>query len=247
VEIVEGRRYGRTVRLDGRTGVVFVEDSPAEAHLKVDVSPSLLPMLMPLLARLRQLFDLDAQPAIVDAHLERGGLVLQRRGVRLPGALDGFEVGLRILLGTSELAGRVAAELGEPVDTGLPTLNRLAPDAGRLAEAGASRLVDLGVARRRAETLLSLARAVAGGTVRPGPGPDVAQAHRPLVEITGIDERLATMIVMRALYWPDAFPLSDRALQAAAGIATPRALRTRAEKWRPWRAYAALHLWLRLT
>ena len=61
---------GRTVRLDGRTGVVFVEDSPAAAHLKVDISPSLLPVLMPLLARLRQFFDLDAQPAVVDAHLD---------------------------------------------------------------------------------------------------------------------------------------------------------------------------------
>jgi AraC family transcriptional regulator of adaptative response / DNA-3-methyladenine glycosylase II len=245
VEIVEGRRYGRTVRLDGRTGVVFVEDSPAEAHLKVDVSPSLLPVLMPLLARLRQLFDLDAQPAVVDAHLERGGLALQRRGVRLPGALDGFEVGLRILLGAREPAGRIAAALGEPVETGHPALNRLAPDAGRLAEAGASRLVELGVPRRRAETLLAFARAAAEGTLRLDPGNDVAKTHRALMEIAGIDERLATMIVMRALYWPDAFPLSDRALQDAVGVSTPRALRARAEKWRPWRAYAALHLWLR--
>jgi AraC family transcriptional regulator of adaptative response / DNA-3-methyladenine glycosylase II len=153
VEIVEGRRYGRTVRLDGRSGVVFAEDAPAEAHVKVDISPSLLPVLMPLLARLRQLFDLDAQPTVVDAHLERAGLaalVRRHRGVRLPGAL----------------------------------------------------------------------------------------------EETGVDERLATIIVMRALYWPDAFPASDRALQEAAGVASPRALRARAEKWRPWRAYAALHLWL---
>jgi AraC family transcriptional regulator of adaptative response / DNA-3-methyladenine glycosylase II len=244
VEIVEGRRYGRTVRLDRRTGIIFVEDSPAEAHLKVDISPSLLPVLMPLLARLRQLFDLDAQPAVVDAHLERGGLAIQRRGVRLPGALDGFEVGFRMLLGARELAGRVAAALGEPVDTGHPSLNRLAPDAGRLAEAGAPRLVELGVARRRAELLLAFARAAAEGTLRLDPGRDVAETHHILMEI-GIDERLATAIVTRALYWPDAFPLSDCALQEAAGVSTPRALRARAEKWRPWRAYAALHLRLR--
>jgi AraC family transcriptional regulator of adaptative response / DNA-3-methyladenine glycosylase II len=60
----------------------------------------------------------------------------------------------------------------------------------------------------------------------------------------GVDEGRATTIVMRALYWPDAFPASDRALQQAAGVATSRALRVRAERWRPWRAYAALHLWL---
>jgi AraC family transcriptional regulator of adaptative response / DNA-3-methyladenine glycosylase II len=105
--------------------------------------------------------------------------------------------------------------------------------------------VALGVARRRAEVLLAFARAVAEGTLRLDPGHDVAATHRALMEIAGIGERLATTIVMRALYWPDAFPLSDRALQDAAGVSTPRALRARAEKWRPWRAYAALHLWLR--
>ncbi len=254
VEIVEGRRYGRTVRLDGRSGVVFAEDSPAEAQVKVDISPSLLPALMPLLARLRQLFDLDAQPTVVDAHLERGGLaalVGQRRGVRLPGALDGFEVGFRTLLrdgassgaATRELAGRVAAALGEPLDTGIPALHRLAPGTERVAGAGAAGLVAIGVPRRRADVILAFARAVAEGALRLDPGRDVAETHSALMEI-GIDERLATTIVMRALYWPDAFPTSDRALQEAAGAASPRALRARAEKWRPWRAYAALHLWL---
>jgi AraC family transcriptional regulator, regulatory protein of adaptative response / DNA-3-methyladenine glycosylase II len=255
VEVVEGRRYGRTVRLDGRSGVVFAEDSPAESQVNVDISPSLLPVLMPLLARLRQLFDLDAQPTVVDAHLERGGLgalVRQRPGVRLPGALDGFEVGLRTLLGdgetsaamTRELARRVAEALGEPLETGIPALQRLAPGAERVAAAGAPGLVEIGVPRRRADVILAFAQAIAGGALRLDPGNDVAETHRALMEIAGFDERLATTIVMRALYWPDAFPASDRALQAAAGAASPRALRARAEKWRPWRAYAALHLWL---
>ena len=254
VEVVEGRRYGRTVRLDGRSGVVFAEDSPAEAQVKVDIAPSLLPVLMPLLARLRQLFDLDAQPTMVDAHLERGGLaalVRRRRGVRLPGALDGFEIGLRALLrgaassgsAARELAGRVAAALGEPLDTGVPALHRLTPGAERVAGAGAAGLAALGVPRRRADLVLAFARAVAEGALRLEPGNDVAETHGALVEL-GIDERLATTIVMRALYWPDAFPCSDRALQDAAGATSPRSLRARAKKWRPWRAYAALHLWL---
>lgn len=254
VEIVEGRRYGRTVRLDGRSGVVFAEDAPAEAQVKVDISPSLLPVLMPLLARLRQLFDLDAQPTVVDAHLERGGLaalVRRRRGVRLPGALDGFEIGLRALLrgaassgaAARELAGRVAAALGEPLDAGVPALHRLAPGAERVAGAGVPGLVVLGVPRRRADLILAFARAVTEGALRLEPGNDVAETHCALMEL-GIDERLATTIVMRALYWPDAFPSSDRALQEAAGASSPRSLRARAEKWRPWRAYAALHLWL---
>jgi len=226
VEIVEGRRYGRTVLLDGRTGVVFAEDSPAETHLKIDFSPSLLPVLMPLLARLRQLFDLDAQPAVVDTHLERGGLaalVRKRPGVRLPGAFDGFEVGLRTL---------AADASGEPFETGFPGLDRLAPTAEQRIGAGG--------------LLGAFARAVAEGELRLEQGNDPAETHRALMEI-GVDEGPATTIVMRALYWPDAFPASDRALQEAAGVSTARALQARAERWRPWRAYAALHLWLTQT
>jgi AraC family transcriptional regulator of adaptative response / DNA-3-methyladenine glycosylase II len=73
----------------------------------------------------------------------------------------------------------------------------------------------------------------------------VTATRRALMEIAGVGERLATTVVMRALYWPDAFPASDRALQRAAGVASAGALVARAERWRPWRAYAALHLWLR--
>lgn len=248
VEIVEGSRYGRTVRLGGRSGVVFAEDSPAEAQVNVDISPSLLPVLMPLLAQLRQLFDLDAQPTVVDAHLERGGLgalVRRRPGMRIPGAFDGFEVGLRALLRGDDLARRAVEALGEPLDTGIAGLHLLPPTAERVVEAGAAGLAEIGVPRRRAEVLLAFAQAVAEGSLRLDPASDAAETHLALMEIAGIDERLATTIVMRALDWPDAFPVSDRALQEAAGAATPRALRSRAEKWRPWRAYAALHLWLK--
>jgi AraC family transcriptional regulator of adaptative response / DNA-3-methyladenine glycosylase II len=85
---------------------------------------------------------------------------------------------------------------------------------------------------------------VADGRLRLEPGSDVSATRRALMGIDGIGDRLATSIVMRALCWPDAFPASDRALQRAAGVSNPDRLRARAEKWRPWRAYAALHLWL---
>ena len=76
------------------------------------------------------------------------------------------------------------------------------------------------------------------------PRRDPGATHRALLEMEGVGERLATMIVMRALYWPDAFPASDPALQRAAGASSRTALRAMAERWRPWRAYAAQHLWL---
>ncbi len=148
--------------------------------------------------------------------LERGGLgahVACRPGLRIPGALDGFEAAFRVLLG-----GR-AGLLAEPFDTGA-----------------------LGVPHRSAEVLVSLARALAGARLWLEPGSDVAAAHRALLRIDGVGERLATRIVMHALHWPDAFDPSDRAIQRAAGAASPAELRQRAERWRPWRAYAALHL-----
>ena len=247
VEVVHGGRYGRTVHLDGRSGVVFAEDAAARSHLNVEVSPSLLPVLMPLLARLRHLFDLDAEPMVIDAHLEQGGLgmlVAQRRGVRSPGALDGFEVTLRALLTGNALARRVVSALGDRLDTGIPALTRLAPTAERVADAGASRLTALGVPRRRADVIASVAGAIADGTLRLEPNSDVIATRRALMEIAGVGDRLATTIVTRALHWPDAFPTADRRLQHAAGASSPSSLRARAEQWRPWRAYAALHLWL---
>jgi AraC family transcriptional regulator of adaptative response / DNA-3-methyladenine glycosylase II len=134
--------------------------------------------------------------------------------------------------------------LGEPIDTGIAALDRLAPSAERVADAGAARLVALGVTHRRADAIATVAQLVADGTLRLEPGCDVAATQRALAQIAGVGDALATMIVMRALYWPDAFPVSDRALQRAAGVSSARALLARAEPWRPWRAYAALHLWL---
>ncbi len=262
VEMVEGGCYGRTVRLNGVRGLVFAEDAalpardpdrPEKAHLRVHVSPALLPVLMPLLARLRHLFDLDAEPTVIDASLERNGLgslVRRRPGVRIPGAVDGFEVVLRALLrgrsggGSRELVRRVVASLGEPFATGIPALSRLAPGAERVAEAGVSRLTALGVPGRRADAIVSVARSITDGTLRLDPGSDVTVAHRALLEISGIGERLATTIVMHAMHWPDAFPASDGLLRRATAASSPGALRARAEQWRPWRAYAALHLWL---
>src|SRR6266568_4438050 len=191
VEVVRDGRYARTVRLAGERGVVFVAAGPAGAnHLAVDVSPALLPALMTLLARLRHLFDLDAEPTVVDAHLAQGGLaalVERRPGVRLPGALDGFEAALRALLhGSRARARRVVDALGEPHDTGTPGLTRLSPGAERVAEAGAERLAALGVPRRRATGLVAVARAVAEGSVRLEPGGDVEAARRALRQMAGV-------------------------------------------------------------
>jgi AraC family transcriptional regulator, regulatory protein of adaptative response / DNA-3-methyladenine glycosylase II len=246
---VDGNRYARTVRLEGRSGAIVASNVAAKSHLEVAVSLSLLPSLMPLLARLRRLFDLDAEPAMVDAHLAQHGLgasVRRHPGVRIPGAIDGFEIAFGSLLHEQDesLLERVVAGLGEPMETGLPELFRVAPTALRVAQVGVAALVELGASRARAEAVVTVARAIAEGGLRLQPGSDVVATHRALLDMEGVGERLATIVVMRALYWPDAFPTADPALQRAAGVAGRRELREYAERWRPWRAYAAQHLWL---
>jgi AraC family transcriptional regulator of adaptative response / DNA-3-methyladenine glycosylase II len=251
VERIAGNQYGRTVEVEGRAGIVLATDEAAagRCHLEVQVSPALLPALMPLLARLRHLFDLDAEPTVVDAHLGRAGLgrfVRRRPGLRIPGALGGFDALFRAVLGPEEGA-LVARALGTPIEVGIPGLDRLTPGAGKVAEAGMGGLIDLGVARRRAVVLAAAAAEIVAGRLRLEPGSDVADAHRALRRIDGVGERLATTILMHALGWPDAFPAADHLLQRAARAGGAEELRARAESWRPWRAYAAAHLRLELT
>jgi AraC family transcriptional regulator, regulatory protein of adaptative response / DNA-3-methyladenine glycosylase II len=247
IEVVDRSRYCRTVELNGCRGLVFVED--ASAHVTADVSASLLPVLMPLLARVRHLLDLNAEPAVIDGHLANGGLaslVARRPGLRMPGAFDGFEVAIRELLRRpgrgNDLAERLIEALGEPIDTGIPALTRLTPTADRVANAGAAFLTALGIPERRSDAIVSMAAAVADGRLRLEPGADVQTTLRALKQISGIGERSATAIVVRALHWPDAFDANDLSLQRAAGITGSRALLRMAEPWRPWRAYAAAHL-----
>ena len=264
VEVVDCACYRRTVRIDGFCGVVFVSDAAANvhalqrtarSHLNVDVTPSLLPVLMPLLARLRALFDLDAEPTAIDAQLAKGGLtsfVCERPGLRVPGTLDGFDVVLRSVIGTAvrshaqanHVVRRVVETLADPMDGGFTGLTRFAPTAGHVADAGAARLSALGVPKRRAETLAAVARAIADCDLRLEPGGDVEETRRALMHIAAVSECVATTIVMRSMRWPDALPVTDRALQRSVGAANPAALRAVAESWRPWRAYAAQHLWL---
>jgi AraC family transcriptional regulator of adaptative response / DNA-3-methyladenine glycosylase II len=220
----------------------------ARHHVEVDLTPSLLPVLMPVLSRVRHLFDLDAEPTRIDAHLAASGLahlVDMHPGVRVPGSLDGFDVALRVLLRRASgsqtayesLASRVVAALGEPVDVGLPFLHHLPPAPRRVAERGADSLVSLGVRERHASLLVGLARAIVGGRLRLEPGSDPSQLTRELVTI-GIDDASVAQILARAAAWPDAFWAHDPTTSGAERIA----LTQRAERWRPWRAYAAMHV-----
>ena len=254
VEMVRDGRYYRSLAEGEHRGWVAVGRSERGHALEVGMSLALLPALMPVLARLRDFFDLDAEPATIDGQLGADPvlepLVQRHPGLRVPAAVDGFELALRGVIGqqvsvrgATTLVGRVAERFGEPADPGLPGIHRYTPAANRIADVPPERLAAVGLPRARAECIVRLARAVADGEILLEPGADVDVTVAALQELPGIGPWTAQYIAMRGLHWPDAFPGSDLGIRKALGNITPSELRRAAERWRPWRAYAAIHLW----
>jgi AraC family transcriptional regulator of adaptative response / DNA-3-methyladenine glycosylase II len=223
-----------------RRGALTVRDNPETASLVVDGRASKRDV-----AALRALFDLDAEPAAIAAHLAHDDmlapLVRARPGVRIPGAWDGFELALRAVLGQQvsvAAASTLATRLVARYDGRFPRPDELARvRPGPLARA-------IGVPGSRAATLIALARAVARGDLALEHGAPPEATIAALVELPGIGPWTAHYLALRALGWRDAFPSGDLVLLRRMGATTPKRAEARAEPWRPYRAYAALHLWL---
>lgn len=218
------------------------------------IAPALAGAIPWLRSRIRRLFDLDAQPVAIADHLRTNPLLAQRveqaPGLRIPGAVDGFELALRAVLGqqitvkaATTLNRRFADYFGEPVATPFAGLNRLAPTATRLANANLQQIIDRGLPGKRAQTIHTLAGAVAGGSIRLDGTVATETTRAALQALPGIGPWTANYICMRALGDPDAFPDRDLGLLRALAIDKPRELQTLAEAWRPWRAYAAMYIW----
>src|SRR5438445_281284 len=205
--------------------------------------------------RARRRFDLDADPVLIANHLARSPklrpLVARRPGLRVPGAWDAFELAVRAVLGqqvtvrgATTLAGRLVRAFGTPLDQAGDGLTHLFPRPEALADTD---LASIGLPRSRAATIRGLARAVARGEIALDAARGLEDAVARLAAVPGIGAWTAHYIAMRALGEPDAFPAADlglrRALGNGAGPLAPARVAERAEAWRPWRAYAAMHLW----
>ncbi len=269
VEVVDGMdrvgsgdgplpRYLRTLRVEGHRGWVAVERSEGDSpSLNVELSFSLLPVLMATLTRLRHLFDLDAEPEVIGEHLVPdpilGPRVRRCPGLRVPGAGDGFEIGWRAILGQQvsvaaarTLASRFADAFGEEggeEDRLPPGLRRFPVAPEVVIEAGPDAVGALGIPRTRARCVVELALAVADRAVSLEPGGDVEETLTRLERIRGIGPWTARYIALRALHWPDAFPDGDLGVRKALGGVSAAEVRRLSGPWRPWRAYATLYLW----
>ena len=252
VEAVDGRRYRRTIRLERagkvHTGWIEVALSPRKSALRVTASASLSGAVPALLAHVKPLFDLACRPDEIAAVL--GPLAEPHPGLRLPGAIDGFEIAVRAILGqqvtvaaATTIAGRFAAAFGEPIATPYRSLDRLFPPAAHVARLEPPDIAALGIIATRARAIVALAKEVAAGNLKLERTAPVEPTLAALERIPGIGPWTAHYIAMRALAWPDAFPHPDVAVLKAMGESSGKHALARAEAWRPWRAYAVLHLW----
>jgi AraC family transcriptional regulator of adaptative response / DNA-3-methyladenine glycosylase II len=254
VECVSDSAYHRTVEIGKHRGWLSVSLVPDRNLLAVDLATALVPLLPLILARLRKLFDLDARPNIIAEHLARDPRLARsiktHPGLRVPGAFDSFELAMRTILGqqvsvrgASTLAGRLVERLGNPIATPLVCLNRTAPTAESLYAAGSKALARIGLPIARAQTLWNFSRAIADHQIDLDRGFTPHATVAQLMELKGIGPWTAEYIALRALRSPDAFPAGDLGLLKASGLRSTQLLEQAAQAWRPWRAYAALHLW----
>jgi len=257
VEAVTPERYARTLAVDGARGLVVVRPGAGD-WLEAEIRFPHLQALPAVIARIRRVFDLAADPALIGAHLSQdpalAPLVAARPGLRAPGAWDGFELAVRAVLGQQitvtaarTLAGRLTQAYGERIDDPAAAelgLTHLFPTPERLV---GQDIAALGMPSARGRSLEALARKVAEQPAIFAPRADLDSAIAALSALPGVGEWTAQYIALRELREPDAFPHADiglmRALADAGVRPTALALLARAEAWRPWRAYAAQHLW----
>jgi AraC family transcriptional regulator of adaptative response / DNA-3-methyladenine glycosylase II len=248
--------YARTVRLGASKGWIKVTQANKKNALVLEFTHSLTPVLPALLTRVRNLFDLNSRPDVIATHLSRdkrlAPLVKRTPGMRVPGAFNGFELGLRAIIGqqitvkaATTVAGRFAEAFGEHYVTPYPQLSRLTPVAARVARASIDDIARLGIVSARSKSIVALARAQGSGALSLDSGvhhnPD--ETIRRLADLPGIGLWTAHYIAMRALRWPDAFPKEDIAVRNNLGSVSAQQAQEMSQAWRPWRSYAVLHIW----
>ena len=256
VESIEEGQYRRTVSLNGRQGTISVTNNGKSQALEAEIRFPDVRSLPEIVRRLRSVFDLGCHPLTIEEHLSKdptlSPLIAARPGLRVPGAWDEFEMALRAILGqqisvtgATKLASKLVDSYGDTLKQGADKALRLVfPAPERLA---ASDLKSLGMPESRRRTIREISKVMVGNPGFFSGRRDLDDAIEKLCAVPGIGKWTANYIAMRALREPDAFPVKDAGLIRALGqrgidLNTDALLR-HAEQWRPWRAYATMHLW----
>jgi AraC family transcriptional regulator, regulatory protein of adaptative response / DNA-3-methyladenine glycosylase II len=245
--------YARTLRLPHGPGVARV--SLVGEDLFGTFWLTSMADLGAAIARMRLLFDLDADPVAIgevfaaDPHL--GSVWNTCPGRRAPGAVDGGELAVKAVLGQQvsvaaarTLARRLTEKYGDDVNLPGAPLTRLFPSSASLASAS---IESIGIPGARATALIGLCAALSDGTVDLQIGSDRALARQQLLALKGIGPWTASYISMRALVDPDALLDDDLGVihgARAVGLPTDRkSLAVHGMRWAPWRSYATQLLW----
>ena len=257
-EVVNGC-YRRTIVLPHSRGIIEIRPMEHKHAVLLRLHLSDLKDLNLLVQRCRHLFDLDAMPGAIAEVLSEdpllAPLVSARPGLRIPGAVDGFELAVRAILGQQisvagarTLAGRLVTTLGEPLKEPHGTLTHFFPSPQVLARADLS---GKGLTNGRIRALQALSHAVAEHGLQLDRTINREKTIEQLLQLPGVGPWTASYIAMRALGDPDAFPATDLALRRALerlGLTTTlKGIEQRSQQWRPWRAYATHYLWSSLT
>ena len=259
VEVIGLRSYRRTIEVNGESGEIEIRRDDAEPRLRVQVKLASHEHLLQVIERVRRMFDVGADPLQIANHLSRfpqlKSLLESRPGLRVPGVWDGFEFAVRTILDyqlANQNPTKVITELvrvfGTPMKSSVIGLNHLFPLPDHLAAADLS---VVGIRGGCAKAITALARAVVEGNFTFETPKSLEDTLSRLGAIRGIGERESHHIAMRAFGEPDAFPFYDHELRLAVSKKkspeSPAELLRISERWRPWRAYAAMHLWVSQT
>ncbi|NTZ49227.1 DNA-3-methyladenine glycosylase 2 [Citrobacter freundii] len=246
VETVGTLTYARSLAIGQHRGVVSVVPDLEANVLQVTLSPGLQPVARECLAKMAQLFDLNCCPQHVVSALGRLGAA--RPGLRLPGSVDAFEQGVRAILGqlvsvamAAKLTAKVVHLYGDRLADAPEYVCFPTPEA--LAAAQPLELKALGMPLKRAEALIHLARAALDGTLKPVAPPDIEQGVKQLQTFPGIGRWTANYFALRGWQAKDIFLPDDYLIKQRFPGMTPAQIRRYAERWKPWRSYALLHIW----
>ena len=258
VESVIENRYMRVVSVGSRIGMIGIGPLEGKNCLELTIRGLSTMDHHLVTTRVRRIFDLDANPAEISQCLGRdqllSPLLKMHPGLRVPGAWDGFELTVRAIVGqqvsvrgATTMIGRLVEEFGTPLPSRqINGLGYLFPAAEDLASVDASCFK---FPKSRAHAIINLAKAYCNGDVSYDLAQNLDEFRNSLTRIPGIGDWTAQYVAMRYLRQTDAFPVSDLGILAGASATEekmkPAELLRRAEKWRPWRAYAAMYIWKR--
>jgi AraC family transcriptional regulator of adaptative response / DNA-3-methyladenine glycosylase II len=258
VEEVRGDEYIRSFDVEGPGASPLLSTSgtlrvapDGNGALVLEVTGASARALFDVVRRVRRMLDLDADPLAIDEQLGRSELLREsvraRPGLRVVGAVEPFEGLVRAMVGQQvsvaaarTFLARIASQFGGALPAAAGSVGRLFPTAEQLAQADLTRV---GLTGARAQAIREISRQVAARKLSLAPAASLVEVVERLKTLPGLGEWTAQVVAMRAFAEPDAFPASDLALRRALHDVRAEELERIAEAWRPWRAYAAMHLW----